>query len=128
MPEQHIAHQLLINMPTTSRDRPVLSIWTTCDGKVPLFNVHRRDDGKSRNDVTILVRNWNSARLKQVIILTSRDDDQSARASKGSLSVDELLARLQAHIAALEAELASYASKYGLTDKARELLLRPIGG
>lgn len=36
------------------------------------------------------------------------------------------LERLRNHIAALETELASYASKYGLTDKARELLAKPI--
>jgi hypothetical protein len=36
------------------------------------------------------------------------------------------IARLRAHIAALEVELAQYAAKYGLTDKARELLKRPV--
>jgi hypothetical protein len=34
--------------------------------------------------------------------------------------------RLRAHIAALEAELARYAAKYGLTDPARELLKHPV--
>lgn len=34
--------------------------------------------------------------------------------------------RLMDHIAALEEELAHYASKYGLTDRARELLAKPI--
>jgi len=63
-----------------------------------------------------------------VVILASINNDQSAGASKDGLSVDELLARLRAHNAALEEELATYASKYGLTDKARELLARPIEG
>jgi hypothetical protein len=64
----------------------------------------------------------------QVFSLTSRDGDKSAVAGTGTSPVDELLARLRAHIAALETELATYASKYGLTDKARELLARPIEG
>lgn len=36
------------------------------------------------------------------------------------------IARLHAHIAALEAELALYAAKYGATDRARDLLKRPV--
>lgn len=36
------------------------------------------------------------------------------------------IARLLAHIAALEAELARYAAKYGLTDAASELLKREV--
>lgn len=36
------------------------------------------------------------------------------------------IARLRAHIAALEAELANYAAKYGPTERARQLLKRPV--
>lgn len=36
------------------------------------------------------------------------------------------IARLRAHIAALEAELARYAAKYGIADTTRELLKRPV--
>lgn len=36
------------------------------------------------------------------------------------------LKRLILHIAALESELAEYASRYGLTDRARELLANPV--
>ena len=38
----------------------------------------------------------------------------------------EHIARLQDHIAKLEAELARYGHRYGLTDTARELLKRPV--
>jgi hypothetical protein len=41
-------------------------------------------------------------------------------------SAQDHIARLLAHIAALEAELASYAAKYGLTDRARDLLKRQV--
>ena len=37
-----------------------------------------------------------------------------------------VLERLTKHIAALESELANYASRYGLTDRARELLAKPV--
>jgi hypothetical protein len=36
------------------------------------------------------------------------------------------IARLLAHIAALEEELAKYVAKYGLTDRTRELLRRSV--
>jgi hypothetical protein len=41
-------------------------------------------------------------------------------------NAQEHIARLLAHIAALEAELANYAAKYGLSDAARDLLKRQI--
>jgi hypothetical protein len=59
--------------------------------------------------------------------LTSKNDE-TARADQGEEPLDVTFARLSAHIAALEQELANYASRYGLTDKARELLARPIVG
>jgi hypothetical protein len=41
-------------------------------------------------------------------------------------NTEDHIARLLAHIAALEAELAQYAAKFGLTDRTRELLKRPV--
>jgi hypothetical protein len=55
--------------------------------------------------------------------LTSRIDDESV--GEGAPSPGETLMKLRSHIAALESELASYASRYGLTDRARKLLARP---
>jgi hypothetical protein len=36
------------------------------------------------------------------------------------------IARLRAHIAALEVELARYAARYGVNDTTRALLRRPV--
>ena len=72
-------------------------------------------------------RNLNGTSLWQGVKLTSRNDE-TARADKGEEPLDVTFNRLRAHIAALEQELANYASRYGLTDKARELLARPIVG
>lgn len=58
--------------------------------------------------------------------MTSDNKDQGAGAGEDRTSIDVTLARLRAHIKSLEEELAIYASKYGLTDKARELLARPV--
>lgn len=41
-------------------------------------------------------------------------------------NTQEHIARLREHIAALEAELAKYATRYGLTNVARELLNRSV--
>jgi hypothetical protein len=41
-------------------------------------------------------------------------------------NTQDYIARLRSHIAALEAELAQYAAKYGPTDRTRELLKRPV--
>jgi hypothetical protein len=57
--------------------------------------------------------------------LTSKNDE-TAGADKGEELLDVTFAGLRAHIAALEQELANYASRFGLTDRARELLARPI--
>lgn len=54
-----------------------------------------------------LAPDWSSTGHLQVVSLTSRDDEKSAAAGKDTLSVDELLARLRAHIAALEIEPAT---------------------
>lgn len=56
---------------------------------------------------------------------TSRHEGTSGKERKTD-PYEASLERLGNHIAALETELASYASKYGLTDKARELLAKPI--
>lgn len=37
------------------------------------------------------------------------------------------IARMKDHILALEIELAEYGSRYGFTERARELLARPVG-
>jgi hypothetical protein len=61
----------------------------------------------------------------RMLVLTSNDDGAFG-ADGGSDSVDATLDLLRTHIAALEAELAHYASRYGLTDRARELLARSV--
>lgn len=60
-----------------------------------------------------------------MLALTSKDDG-TLGADDGSDSADATLDLLRAHIIALEAELAQYASRYGLTDRARELLARSV--
>jgi hypothetical protein len=72
-------------------------------------------------------RNLNGTSLWQGVRLAS-ENDETGRVDKGEEPPDVTFARLRAHIAALEQELANYASRYGLTDKARELLARPILG
>ena len=72
-------------------------------------------------------RNLNGTSLWQGVRLAS-ENDETGRVDKGEEPPDVTFARLRAHIAALEQELANYASRYGLTDKARELLARPIVG
>ena len=54
------------------------------------------------------------------------NDDGTLGADDGSDSADATLDLLRNHIVALESELAHYASKYGLTDRARELLARSV--
>lgn len=54
------------------------------------------------------------------------NDDGALGADDGSDSADATLDLMRTHIIALEAELAQYASRYGLTDRARELLARSV--
>ena len=61
----------------------------------------------------------------RVSILTSNGDGTSG-VDYDPDPVHTTLDLLRAHIAALEAELANYASRYGLTDRTRELLARSI--
>ena len=63
--------------------------------------------------------------MDRTLVLTSNDNG-TLGADDGSGSADATLDLLKTHIAALESELAHYASKYGLTDRARELLARSV--
>jgi hypothetical protein len=56
---------------------------------------------------------------------TSGQDGNSSDEPGADLSQD-VVERLTRHIAALESELANYASRFGLTDRARELLAKPV--
>ena len=49
----------------------------------------------------------------------ARHSDESA--------VDAAISRLKDHILALEKELAGYGRRYRFTERARELLARPVG-
>lgn len=54
-----------------------------------------------------------------------RDESLGKGTSEEGQSLQDVVVRLKLHIAALERELAAYGSKYGLSDTARALLLRP---
>lgn len=56
---------------------------------------------------------------------TSGHDGYSSDGQDSDLS-ESVLERLTQHIIALESELANYASRYGLTDRARALLAKSV--
>jgi hypothetical protein len=56
---------------------------------------------------------------------TSGQDGYSSNEQDADSS-EAVLERLKKHIAALESELANYASRYGLSDRARDLLAKPV--
>jgi hypothetical protein len=102
-----------------------LSIWITCGSSLRSIKITTE---QGQNAVVVLhakTRDQNDTSLRWGVNLTSKKEE-AASADNTSDSLEAIIGRLKAHIVALESELANYASRYGLTDRARELLSRPV--
>jgi hypothetical protein len=122
---EFIARRLLCTGQRASWDRRLLSIWITCSHLPHACILDRERNSGKRHFVQGKRLRSVPWRWRAEIRLASGNDDSGNGTAKNGAGAEQTIARLLAHIAALEQELANYGSKYGFTDRARELLSGP---